>query len=765
MSLPDQMTDVKATDPGVEANDYLRLNAELNLWVTDEDGTKRVNHEADRKAVRAYFLNHVNPNTQYFSSLEEKLQFLVTNGYYEKAFLEQYSDEFIKKLYKHVYSFKFRFPTFISAYKAYQSYMLRTFDGKRYLERWEDRIATVALYLGRGDEKLAHSLATEMIEGRYQPATPTFMNAGRAARGELVSCFLLSVEDDLNSIFRAVNSGAQLSKRGGGVAFNLSNLRAKGDPIKGILGAASGVVPVMKVLEDTSSYVNQLGQRAGAFAVYLNALHLDILDFLDTKRENADEKIRMKTLSIGVVIPDVLFTLARKGQDVYRFSPHDVAKVYGKEFSELNLTEIYDELVDNPRIRKEKMSARNFLTTLAEIQMESGYPYILFEDAANRANNVGGKIKISNLCSEILQPQYPSVVNDQQQYTQLGEDISCNLGSLNIKKALESPDFGKTVETSIRALFAVSDLSDIEAVPTVQNGNSKNHSVGLGAMNLHGTFAHYQMFYGDEESLDLTNMYFYVVNYHAMRTNMLLAKETGEKFAHFDDSKYATGEYFEKFINPANPEWFTPRTEKVKEIFANIHIPTSEDWATLARQVKKHGLRLSHTLAIPPTGSISYISNSTSSIHPVAIPGGLVETRSEGKIGNIYAPTAHSEGNEEFFRGVLDAEGNLVPGTATDMYSIDDKKVIDVYSVAQFYVDQGMSLTLGVKSSETTKTIVQNILYGYSKGKPSSKELDERGKVLAKFPSAEIKTFYYVRVLNESLDALNASNECVSCAL
>lgn len=750
--LETEMHDVKATGPEAGTADYMRLNAELNLWTENDKGEKIVNYEVDRKAVRAYFLNHINPNTQYFHSLEEKIDFLIENGYYEKEFLEKYSPEFIKDLFKHIYSYKFRFPTFMAAYKAYQSYMLRTFDGKRYLERWEDRITTVALYLAQGNEKQAKNLATEMITGRYQPATPTFMNAGRKARGELVSCFLLNVEDDLNSIFRAANSGAQLSKRGGGVAFNLGNLRANGDPIKGIQGAASGVIPVMKVYEDTSSYVDQLGQRAGAFAVYLSALHMDILPFLDTKRENADEKSRMKTLSIGVVIPDVLIELARKGQPVYTFSPHDVTKIYGKEFTDLPLTEIYAELVDNPNIRKKKMDARGFLNTLAEIQMESGYPYILFEDAANRANNVGGRIKMSNLCTEILQPQYSSKLRDDQTYEELGEDISCNLGSLNVKNTLESEDFAQTIETAIRSLYAVSILSSIEAVPTVKNGNDRNHSVGLGAMNLHGTFAYHHMNYGDEESLDLTNMYFYVQTYHAMRTNMLLAKEAGESFAHFEGSKYQTGEYFEKFINPTNPKWFKPQTAKVKKIFENIAIPTTEDWAQLAKNVKKHGLRLSHISCVPPTGSIGYLSNSTPSIHPVAIPGGLVETRTEGKIGNVYVPAAHAEGNEEYFRH-------------QDMYSIDDKKVIDIYSIAQYYIDQGLSLTLGVRSESTTASIVQNIMYGYSKGKPSSREPDDRAKLLARYPVGEIKTFYYVRVLNESLDAVSSGNECVSCSL
>lgn len=594
-------------------------------------------------------------------------------------------------------------------------------------------------------------IAEEIIGGRLQPATPTFLNSGKQARGDLVSCFLLNVEDDLNSIGRVWNNAAQLSKRGGGVAINLNNLRGSGDPIKGVHNAASGVVPVMKVLEDVSSYANQLGQRNGAFAGYLNAHHWDIMEFLDTKRENADEKVRIKTLSLGVVIPDITFELAKKGEPMYLFSPYDIAKTYGKEFSWVNVTDIYREAVDNPNIRKKKIDARHFLNTLAELQMESGYPYILFEDAANRANNVPGKIIMSNLCSEILQPQTPSVINDDQTYATLGKDISCNLASLNVKNALESEDLGKTVEAAIRMLSAVSDLSNIEAVPTVRKANQENRSVGLGAMNLHGAFAHHHMFYGDNESLDLTNMYSYVVAYHAYRTSMLLAKETGSPFAEFKNSKYASGEFFERYINPANPEWFVPKTDKVKDIFKDIFIPTSEDWAKLAAKVKKYGLYNSHVLSTPPTGSISYLNNSTSSIHPVT--ANWLEARKEGKLGLVYYPTPHAEGNEEYF------------GAGQTMYTIDSKKVIDIYSIAQFHVDQGQSLTLGYKSSASTRDVVRNMMYAQSKGKPSTKELDERGRILAQYPAGEIKTFYYVRLLNEELEEMGNSNECVSCAL
>jgi len=732
--------DVAFTTPGRQG-DYLTLNAQVNLWGLNPDGSKFIQLEKDKEAAKAYFLNHVNPNTQWFTNLEEKIKYLVENEYYEDDFLKKYDFEFIKELFKKAYSYDFRFQTFMGAYKFYTSYTLRTFDGKRYLERFEDRVSITSLYLAQGDKKLAENLMREIITGRYQPATPTFLNSGKAQRGDLISCFLLDITDDLNAIGRAVNSALQLSKRGGGVALNLSNLRGKGDPIKKIENQSSGVVPVMKILEDSFSYANQLGARQGAGAVYLSAHHPDIMEFLDTKRENADEKIRIKTLSMGVVIPDITMELFRRNEPMYLFSPYDVERTYGKPFSYINITEKYYEMVDNPDIRKKKINPRTFFQTLAEIQTESGYPYVMFADSVNRANNVGGTIIMSNLCSEILQPQEPAILNDDQSYAKTGKDISCNLGSLNVRKALESEDFETTIETSIRALTKVSELSSINVVPTVKKGNEKARAIGLGAMNLHGAFAHHHMMYGDKESLDLTNIYFYTVLFYALKASNKLAKENGKSFDGFKKSKYATGEFFTSHID--NPQ--TPKTAKVRKIFKNIHIPTAQDWETLRDNVKQYGLYNQNLQAIPPTGSISYINGSTSSIHPIT---SVIESRKEGKLGTVYYPAPElTNKNIEYFE---------------DAYDIGYEKLIDIYSIAQYYVDQGCSLTLFFKDTATTKDINKAQIYAYSKGKRTPK--DDRGQMLKLFPQGEIKTLYYIRLQAQVINGLE-NTECVSCAL
>ncbi|MFD6063419.1 class 1b ribonucleoside-diphosphate reductase subunit alpha, partial [Rhodococcus wratislaviensis] len=646
--------------------DYHALNAMLNLYGPNGE----IQFEKDREAANQYFLQHVNQNTVFFHNQDEKLDYLVKENYYEREVLDQYTRNFVKSLIDHAYSKKFRFPTFLGAFKYYTSYTLKTFDGKRYLERFEDRVCMVALTLAAGDEELATKLVDEIIAGRFQPATPTFLNSGKKQRGEPVSCFLLRIEDNMESIGRSINSALQLSKRGGGVALLLSNVREHGAPIKKIENQSSGVIPIMKLLEDSFSYANQLGARQGAGAVYLHAHHPDIYRFLDTKRENADEKIRIKTLSLGVVIPDITFELAKKNEDMYLFSPYDVERIYGVPFADINVTEKYYEMVDDKRIRKSKIKAREFFQTVAELQFESGYPYIMYEDTVNRANPIAGKVTHSNLCSEILQVSTPSEFNDDLSYSHIGKDISCNLGSLNIAKTMDSPDFAQTIETSIRALTAVADQTSIDSVPSIKKANDEGHAIGLGQMNLHGYLARERIHYGSDEGIDFTNIYFYTVVFHAIRASNEIAKERGTYFAGFPESKYASGEYFDKYTDQV----WEPKTERVRQLFADagLHIPTQDDWRELKASVQQHGIYNQNLQAVPPTGSISYINNSTSSIHPVA---SKIEIRKEGKIGRVYYPAPYlTNDNLEYYQ---------------DAYEIGYEKIIDTYAAATQHVDQG----------------------------------------------------------------------------
>ncbi|HDS4353758.1 class 1b ribonucleoside-diphosphate reductase subunit alpha [Enterobacter roggenkampii] len=700
--------------------DYHALNAMLNLY--DREG--RIQFDKDREAVDAFFAAHVRPNSVTFASQDERLDYLVNEGYYDARVLTRYARAFVVKLFERAHASGFRFQTFLGAWKFYTSYTLKTFDGKRYLESFEDRVVMVALTLAQGDEALAQQLTDEILSGRFQPATPTFLNCGKAQRGELVSCFLLRIEDNMESIGRAVNSALQLSKRGGGVAFLLSNLREAGAPIKRIENQSSGVIPVMKMLEDAFSYANQLGARQGAGAVYLHAHHPDILRFLDTKRENADEKIRIKTLSLGVVIPDITFKLAKENAEMALFSPYDVERIYGKAFGDVAISELYDELLADDRIRKKTINARDFFQTLAEIQFESGYPYIMYEDTVNRANPIAGRINMSNLCSEILQVNSASRYDENLDYAEIGKDISCNLGSLNIAHTMDSPDFGRTIETAIRGLTAVSDMSHIRSVPSIEAGNAASHAIGLGQMNLHGYLAREGIAYGSPEGLDFTNLYFYTVTWHALHTSMMLARERNQRFAGFEQSRYASGEYFSQYLEG---DW-QPKTARVRELFARagIVLPTREMWQQLRDDVMRYGIYNQNLQAVPPTGSISYINHATSSIHPIV---SKIEIRKEGKTGRVYYPAPFMT-NE-----------NLA--LYQDAYEIGPEKIIDTYAEATKHVDQGLSLTLFFPDTATTRDINKAQIYAWKKG---------------------IKTLYYIRLRQLALEGTEIEG-CVSCAL
>ncbi|KKF48353.1 class 1b ribonucleoside-diphosphate reductase subunit alpha [Streptococcus uberis] len=709
---------------------YFRLNNEINRPVNG-----KIPLNKDKEALDAFFKENVIPNTKAFPSVTEKINFLLEHDYIESEFIKKYTFDFIEELAALIKEEKFQFKSFMAAYKFYQQYALKTNDGEYYLESLEDRVMFNALYFADGNEDLAKDLAIEMINQRYQPATPSFLNAGRSRRGELVSCFLIQVTDDMNSIGRSINSALQLSRIGGGVGITLSNLREAGAPIKGYAGAASGVVPVMKLFEDSFSYSNQLGQRQGAGVVYLNIFHPDIIAFLSTKKENADEKVRVKTLSLGLTVPDKFYELARQNEDMYLFSPYDVEREYGVAFNYIDITEKYDELVANPKITKTKIRARDLETEISKLQQESGYPYIINIDTANKANPIDGKIIMSNLCSEILQVQKPSVINDAQEFVEMGTDISCNLGSTNILNMMTSPDFGRSIKAMTRALTFVTDSSQIEAVPTVKNGNQQAHTFGLGAMGLHSFLAKNHIEYGSPESVEFTDIYFMLMNYWTLVESNNIARERQTTFVGFEKSKYADGSYFDKYVTGQ----FVPKSDLVKELFKDHFIPQASDWEALRQAVQKDGLYHQNRLAVAPNGSISYINDCSASIHPITQ---RIEERQEKKIGKIYYPA----------NGL---STDTIP-YYTSAYDMDMRKVIDVYAAATQHVDQGLSLTLFLRSE------LPKELYEW---KTESKQTTRDLSILRNYAfNKGIKSIYYVRTFTDDGEEVG-SNQCESCVI
>ncbi|MFF2528337.1 class 1b ribonucleoside-diphosphate reductase subunit alpha [Brevibacillus sp. NPDC058079] len=692
---------------------HIELNNEL--MQRGNDGFYQL--EKDREAV-AVFMEEVQSNTMTFGSVKERMDYLIENDFYENVY-ETYTVEQVDEVFRLAYDADFQFASYMAISKFYKDYALKTNDKSMYLEQYPDRVAVVALSLGQGDFELAKHLTVSMMDQRLQPATPTFLNAGKSRRGEMVSCFLLEMDDSLNSINFILGTCMQLSKIGGGVAVNLSKLRGRGEPIKGVEGAAKGVMPVLKLLEDAFSYADQMGQRKGSGAAYYNIFGWDINEFLDCKKINADEKARIKTLSIGLIVPNVFYKLAEENKPLNVFAPYSVYKEYGVHLDDMDLDDMYEELLANDRIKKKTvMSAREMLTKIAMIQMESGYPYIMNKTNANDNHALKdlGSVKMSNLCTEIFQLQETSTITNYGEMDIIRRDISCNLASLNIVNVMERKMIRESVHEGIEAITSVSDMTRVENAPGVQKANRELHSVGLGAMNLNGYLAKNRIAYESEEAKDFARTFFMMMNFYSLEKSMEIAKETGNTFLGFEQSEYAKGTYFNKYLTND----YSPRTEKAKLLFEGMHIPTPEDWAELQQKVQKHGVYHAYRLAIAPTQSISYIQNATSSVMPIVEH---IETRTYANSTTYYPMPYLSQENYFYYKSA---------------YVIDQFKVIDLIAEIQEHIDQGISTVLHVNSNISTRELARYYIYAAKKG---------------------LKSLYYTRTKHLTVE------ECISCAI
>lgn len=859
---------------------------ELNNAITrQKDGFYDL--EKDQEALKVY-LEEVQGNTKEFPTELDRLSWLVENDFYFDCFA-LYDEHFLKDISAKAYTYDFKFASYMAATKFYQSYALKTNDKKTYLENYEQHMVIVALYLAQGDNYFALELLDTLMTQVYQPATPTMLNAGRSRRGELVSCYLLSVDDSLNSINYNEGVARTLSKYGGGVALNLSRLRARGESIKEVENCAKGVIPVAKSLEMSFQYADQLGQRPGAGAVYLNVFHADLPEFLDTKKVNADEGLRLATISTGLIVPDKFMELAKKNQPFYMFYPHNVYKHYGIHLDDMNMSDMYDVLVSDPNIKKREGSARDILNQIAKMQLQSGYPYLMFKDNANKVHALKdiGDIHQSNLCVsgdtkiltkeygyveietvsgqdlhvwngqewslspirktgegqelvrvtfsngmhldctpyhkfyvqnghdikevraselkqhdtlidfdlpnetenmvaiesdtlqngllelqekgihshingdrlvrvkapirvmsidtlrgkydtycfneskrhmgmfngiltgqcvEIMQLQEVSEIGNYGEEWDIKRDISCNLGSLNIANVMEHKNMYEAVFAAMKALTSVSNMSHVDNAPGVIKANDELHSVGLGVMNLHGYLAKNLIPYDSDEAKEFADVFFAAMNYYSILASMHIARKTKTTFKDFDKSEYANGNYFAKYLEND----YLPKSPIIAQLFEGIDLPTKENWATLARRVKKHGLYHAYRLAIAPTQSISYVQNATSSVMPIV---DLIERRAYGDMETYYPMPFLDETTAAVYQSA---------------YTIDQMKLIDLISVIQGHVDQGISTILYVNSTTSTRELARLYAYAHHKG---------------------VKSLYYTR------NKLLSVEECTSCSI
>lgn len=693
---------------------YLESNAEVIQ--RDESGFFKL--EKDKEAV-VQFLQEAEQKTKVFASSEERILWLVNNDYYYRELLEEYTMEQILEVERIAYSLPHVWESFMSVSKFYSGYALKTNDKSEYLEDLYTHNAIVALNLANGDFNKAKKYVSAMMRG-YQPATPTYQNAGRARRGELVSCFLLETDDSLNSMNFVESTSSQLSKGGGGVSINGSNIRSAGEDIKGIKGAASGIVPFMKVLDDKFIHINQLGQRDGAGAFYYNVFGKDSTAFLDTKKISADDLTRIHKLSLGLIIPDKFVELVFNDEDLYFFGAHSIFKEYGLKFEDVDFDSMYTELIQNPNIDKVKspLNARAFLNKIMVTLIESGYPYMFFEGNANRLHPLRkiGRVKFTNLCTEIMQLSELSVITDYGQEDEINRDISCNLGSVNIRTAMKNKNPKELIFAGMDMLTSVSDMSDIQNAPTVNKANRELHSVGLGYMNLHGYLAENKVMYGSPESIEFVHAWGAMFDYYTLLRSCQIAMEKNETFLGCEHSDYADGSYFDKYMEND----YNPTSPKIKALFEGIALPGKEEWEEAKRLVMKYGLYHAYRQAIAPTQSIGYVQNSTQSIMPAVA---AVETRTYRDSKTYFPMPGLSPQNMFFYKSA---------------YDFDQKKIVDVVAAAQVHVDQGISCTIFVNDDISTERLAHIYMYAHYR---------------------ELKSIYYIRTRNTQEEG------CISCAM
>lgn len=613
------------------------------------------------------------PLEQRYGSFYELIQTLTEQGVYSSLLLDAYSKEEIESLGNLIDPERDHLFTYAGLRTLADRYLARNHNGELF-ELPQERFLVIAMTL-MSEEKREHRMlwvkeAYWALSNLYMTvATPTLSNAGKAI-GQLSSCFIDTVDDSLRGIYDSNTDVATLSKGGGGLGVYLGKIRARGSDIKGYKGISSGVLPWMKQLNNTAVSVDQLGQRKGSIAVYLDIWHKDILSFLDAKLNNGDERLRTHDIFTGVCIPDRFMEAVEKREDWYLFDPHEVRRVmgwsledfYDEEKGNGSFREKYEACVQHPEIDKVCMPAIEIMKRIMISQLETGTPYMFYRDEVNRMNpnKHAGMIYSSNLCTEIMQNMSPTTVIEERTEDgkivitkQPGDFVVCNLSSINLGKAVPEGVLHRLIPVQVRMLDNVIDLNTIE-VPQAQMTNQKYRGIGLGTFGWHHLLAKQKIQWESEEAVRYADELYSEIAFLTIQASMELAREKGA-YPLFQESEWQSGTYFER------------------------RGYQSQEWKELAQEVQKYGMRNGWLMAVAPNGSTSVIAGSTASVDPV-----FAKEFSEEKKNYKIPVTAP----------------DLSPETVwyyKSAYDIDQQWTLKQAAARQTHLDQSQSLNLYVR--------------------------------------------------------------------
>ena len=627
----------------------------------------------------------LNKEENLYSNLYAFIKELTDKNLYGRYILENYSKEDIAELEKELKPERDYLFTYSGINLLSKRYLIHDFN-KNTVELPQQMFMGIAMHLAIPEKKenrvkWAKRFYDVLSTLRATMATPTMSNA-RKPFYQLSSCFIDTVQDSLTGIYKSLDNFAEVSKFGGGMGIYLGKVRALGSPIRGFKGASGGVIPWIKLFNDTAIAVDQLGVRNGSVSIWLDAWHKDLPEFLQIRTNNGDDRKKAHDVFPGICYPDLFWRLAETDIDAdwYMMCPHEIKTIKGyslEDFYGAEWEEKYYECVNDDRITKKVMSVKDIVRLIIKSAAETGTPFAFYRDAANEMNpnKHAGMIYSSNLCTEIMQNMSELNVENTEivdengdkvivQKMKSGDFVVCNLSSIVLGNVdvLKDKELEYVVETQIRAMDNVIDLN-YYSVPYAEITNKKYRGIGFGTSGYHHMLVNNRIHWTSDEHAEFTDKVYERINYHAIKASMNIAKEKG-RYSMFEGSDWDNGDYFKR-----------------REY-------TSEEWIALKEDVKKYGMRNGYLMAVAPNGSTATIAGTSEGVDPV-----MSRFYLEEKKGSIIPKTAPGLCDDNYWY-------------YNSAYNISQDWCVKINGIRQRHIDQGQSFNLYITTDYTMRQIM-----------------------------------------------------------
>ena len=673
----------------VSAEESLNSMIQIFLELTTETEPKWLEAAAKLYVCKMYMEVRKNRNlsedSDLYSGLYDFIVDLTDKGLYGKYILENYTKEEIDELEKEIKPERDALFTYSGIKLLHGRYLVQNFD-RKVLELPQQMFMGIAMHLAIPEKKekrvyFAKRFYDVLSSLKATMATPTMSNA-RKPFYQLSSCFIDTVEDSLSGIYKSLDNFAKVSKFGGGMGIYFGKVRALGSSIRGFKGASAGVIPWIKLYNDTAVAVDQLGVRNGSVAVWLDAWHKDLPEFLQLRTNNGDDRKKAHDVFPGLCYPDLFWKLAKEDIDAnwYMMCPHEIRQVkgysledsYGKEWEEK-----YYDCVNDDRIEKRVMSVKDIVRLIIKSAAETGTPFAFYRDTVNEMNpnKHKGMIYSSNLCTEIMQNMSPMKIEDAVietkdgdkiivEKTEPGDFVVCNLSSIVLGNVdvTNDEELEYVVETQIRAMDNVIDLN-YYAVKFAEVTNKKYRAIGLGTSGYHHMLANNKIHFTDENHAEFADKVYEKINYYAIKASMKIAEEKGS-YDYFEGSDWDTGRYF------------------------TLRDYDSKEWLELESEIKLKGMRNGYLFAVAPNGSTATIAGTSEGVDPI-----MARFWMEEKKGSMTPKTAPNLSMDNYWY-------------YNSAYNIDQEWCVKINGIRQRHIDQGQSFNLYITTDYTMRQIM-----------------------------------------------------------